>query len=1086
MLLFIQDLIGFLRRTVRCLSIIVLVAAAVIVAAWFGARAEIVVWLIQRGLHETPFPDTRYSVAEVLTDRTVLTDVTIDGLARIDRVVLTYSFRQLLDGRVEAVRLTGTTLKLNLDENNILTGKTAEVLAWVEGDGSGDQVSPFAHLVAEAIEVRIVHPEGEASIAFDGALQAGPGSLSGAGSWTLRSGIANGDGTISYVVDPLTGAQTLVVTPRQINVAHEGIGLSGITGALQVTLASPHEPIAWSADLRATEGEIDGYPTGPLALQGTWDGHSAFGDLMIGHETSALSATLSFVSGPVDEHIRIASTGFLAIREPLALPILEDITFGGPAQMTFSLEGQAPGSGPLSPGAVDVAGSARIVTGPLAVRETLAIAASELALEAALSVGVLDIVASEGGHLHELVVHTPAEDDGVSAAFDRTFDVTVPPGGVVVRLPVARDETALTGSLTAAITSGETFEGQVFVRGDAGFDVSGIFDTFSLSTFEFAASGDIIPDAVDGIIRLSGQLSGTPAIFDGAVNLQARLDTAATADVEARGVVLDMPLRIEHVDGATQAAVDPVALFRADSLEATGITATGLLAELPLNLELIDKRFHVRLTDTAWLDLESAEHPRFRSWDATSIKLEPESLPLLVLERFNRDWSWDVRLLIGPTGAHVDLFDEGNTLATLRGTLPNMGIRFGSLGSYHFQGTIETDGGDLAVLGPDVRLGDIRILATYNNGLSDWPQINADIRQVEDILEPARFSPMVADFSVSPVWPLGDDMRFNGNLHMDGRRYLANMEASYEPETERLRALVRVPAIRFEDGSQPQDVSPLYGTLLTDATGAIELYGEIVAERGVTSSNLTLSFLEVSGRNGDIAIEGLDGSVTFTNVAPLSTPPQQTLSARRIDAGVPLTDLAVTLSLPGDDSLLLQFASAELAGGHVVVNPSILRFMPDGNEVMLNIRGIDLGTLLENVDIPGLSIDARLTGSIPVVISDDDVVIKGGRLDADSPGTLHYTPGDGDMPFALDDENMALVLGAFENFQFTALGVDINREAGGETELGLHIAGANPDLYDGYPIELNVNLTGDLDRIVRDSLAGWRISEEIRERLSGF
>ena len=154
--------------------------------------------------------------------------------------------------------------------------------------------------------------------------------------------------------------------------------------------------------------------------------------------------------------------------------------------------------------------------------------------------------------------------------------------------------------------------------------------------------------------------------------------------------------------------------------------------------------------------------------------------------------------------------------------------------------------------------------------------------------------------------------------------------------------------------------------------------------------------------------------------------------------------------------------------------------------MMLNVRGVDISALLEDVDIPGLAVSGRLTGHIPVRMTNGEIVIENGRLDADSAGTLRYVPTSGDVPLDLDDGNMELVLDALANFEFTELGIEVNRQAGGSTELGLHIAGANPDLYDGYPIEFNVNLSGDLDKIVRESLAGWRIPEEIRKKLSGF
>ena len=55
-----------------------------------------------------------------------------------------------------------------------------------------------------------------------------------------------------------------------------------------------------------------------------------------------------------------------------------------------------------------------------------------------------------------------------------------------------------------------------------------------------------------------------------------------------------------------------------------------------------------------------------------------------------------------------------------------------------------------------------------------------------------------------------------------------------------------------------------------------------------------------------------------------------------------------------------------------------------------------------------------------------------------------------------------------------------------DMDVGLHIAGANPDLYDGYPIEFNLNLEGALANVLRRGLAGYQIPERIREQMQGF
>ena len=52
--------------------------------------------------------------------------------------------------------------------------------------------------------------------------------------------------------------------------------------------------------------------------------------------------------------------------------------------------------------------------------------------------------------------------------------------------------------------------------------------------------------------------------------------------------------------------------------------------------------------------------------------------------------------------------------------------------------------------------------------------------------------------------------------------------------------------------------------------------------------------------------------------------------------------------------------------------------------------------------------------------------------------------------------------------------------------IGMKIRGKNPNFYDGYPVELNLNVSGELDRILRRGLAGYRVPDMIREKLATF
>ncbi|MBT7614544.1 MAG: hypothetical protein HN577_15180, partial [Rhodospirillaceae bacterium] len=866
---------------------------------------------------------------------------------------------------------------------------------------------------------------------------------------------------------------------------HQSLRAHQVTGMINVSGLGDPGGRAIDISFETQQVTYDQHDLGTLETHATWAGQEIEANFVFGHAEGPISATLDLKTDPNASQLILHTRGDIIIREGLAFPLFPNVTVDAPAALTFALEGMLPDQLNTFP---TLAGNAQLEASRIALADRFSAGPLSIGFDLEAQGLNLTLLAHDGGSIERLEIAS-AEDTGddLRRALDRSFDINLPPEGFLAAATIGEDGIDLVTNLTASLTADGNLDGQIFVRTTAALAYDGAVRDFAITTLEVAASGEIVPNRIQGTVRLAADLEGDNEAFDGTASVQARLERLQLGPTEFNDVVFDMPLDIERLDGKTTGIVRPVALFEAESFAFGDRGATNLVAELPMRIEQVDNAFYLRLDDTAWLDIGSFAMPEARSVNPTSVKLLPEHLPVVVLEQFGDDWNWDVRLLIGPSAARFDLLDNGQARATVSGTFPETGIRFGNLGATHLQGTVESYGGDLVLEGPDIRIGDVRLLVNYNDGLSPWPQVSTEVRRFEDLREPARFNPAVLDISVAPVWPIGDDLRFTGNFHMEDRRYMANLEASYQPETDQFKALIRVPPVKFEPGAvQPLDLSPLYGAFFEDAEGSFEINGEITADNGEVASDLTLFIFDLSGRNGDIRVDGLNGEITLSGLNPWTTLPQQTLTAEHLDVGLPLTDLSLTMALPGDDSLRIDFASAKLAGGRIVVDPSVLQLRPDGNAMMLNVRGVDISALLEDVDIPGLAVSGRLTGHIPVRMTNGEIVIENGRLDADSAGTLRYVPTSGDVPLDLDDGNMELVLDALANFEFTELGIEVNRQAGGSTELGLHIAGANPDLYDGYPIEFNVNLSGDLDKIVRESLAGWRIPEEIRKKLSGF
>ena len=137
----------------------------------------------------------------------------------------------------------------------------------------------------------------------------------------------------------------------------------------------------------------------------------------------------------------------------------------------------------------------------------------------------------------------------------------------------------------------------------------------------------------------------------------------------------------------------------------------------------------------------------------------------------------------------------------------------------------------------------------------------------------------------------------------------------------------------------------------------------------------------------------------------------------------------------------------------------------------LTAERLNLDEIFALAQLDGLSGEGTMHGTLPITIAGAEAVIEHGELVSDRPGWVRYRPNSL-RPLSRRRQNVNLLLQALENFRYKDLRLTIDGRTDGEMDVGLHIAGANPDLYDGYPIEFNLNLEGALANVLRQGLCG--------------
>jgi hypothetical protein len=334
------------------------------------------------------------------------------------------------------------------------------------------------------------------------------------------------------------------------------------------------------------------------------------------------------------------------------------------------------------------------------------------------------------------------------------------------------------------------------------------------------------------------------------------------------------------------------------------------------------------------------------------------------------------------------------------------------------------------------------------------------------------------------VHPTQTPLRFDLDGQGAGGRVHFAIKGSHDLAQNKGSAVLTLDPLHFEQaGLQPRTIAPALGDVLTEATGTLTVGGTISwSSQGVLSdlkvAAQSLAFVSPIG-----PVLGLDGQIQLTGLSPLATPPGQQIKAAAVQAALPMSDLQLRFGVREGRYLDLENGDLTLANGHVTMAPTTLDAVAERNSLKLKITDIGLAEVFKLIGLDGLTGTGRLSGEVPVAFANKDFAVEAGKLESQEPGVVQYTPATPPPSLEGGGKSVELALAALRNFHYDRLVLELDRKLGGDTLVGLHISGKNPDFYGGYPVEFNLSLSGKLDQILIQSLAGYRIPKTLEDQL---
>ena len=316
---------------------------------------------------------------------------------------------------------------------------------------------------------------------------------------------------------------------------------------------------------------------------------------------------------------------------------------------------------------------------------------------------------------------------------------------------------------------------------------------------------------------------------------------------------------------------------------------------------------------------------------------------------------------------------------------------------------------------------------------------------ITDIKADPIYRPITSEFSGT----VGDNMlRITGplNLRSSGTRLA---DAALDLDILKLDGTAKVtsrPLVFRSGGLQPDMISDRLTGLFTDATGNVSSDARFTIKSGKIAGTADLHIRNFGFQTTRLGrVTGINGTVSFADLMGLQTAPNQVFTLASVNPGIPLTDGRIVYDLREGGILHLDSVEFPFGGGQLAIAPFdwALEGGLKDQSVAVKAEAINLTQLVEILKLPDTVATGTLSGTFPIVFTDNRVQIKGARLKSDEPGgRLSYTGGAVDAA-AGQDANASLAFDALRDLRFEVLEIGIDGDLAGDMRADLLLVGEN-------------------------------------------
>lgn len=313
------------------------------------------------------------------------------------------------------------------------------------------------------------------------------------------------------------------------------------------------------------------------------------------------------------------------------------------------------------------------------------------------------------------------------------------------------------------------------------------------------------------------------------------------------------------------------------------------------------------------------------------------------------------------------------------------------------------------------------------------------------------------------------DALYGGLFTLEGK-----MRVSGEQEAEALSDIFSI---------WPPELTVAGGTVSANATyeqpqnGEVRLAGKLV-------------FADWSGTYDRTAWSRLNGLVEFFIKDDLISVTTPELTVAEVNPGLPIGPVLLAghykapLAQLAAGQLTLEQASSGALNGDIKVQPGSWDLSQAPVTIPVELAQLSLARLLQLYPTEGLAGTGILSGTVPVLFNPaTGIRVKQGRIDALKPGGRIQLTAERLKALASQSEAMKLVAQALEDFRYSVLDSGIDYDEDGTLLLKLHLEGNSPEVGNGRPVVLNINLEENIPALLTSLQLSGRVSDAVAERV---